>query len=144
MSTDSQVQGGTSGGAPREPFRADSLAASLTVKGIRASTSWYRDVMGFSVEREMQRDGKLASVRLTAGDVRILLNQDDGSKGMDRVKGEGMSLMFTTAQSVDALAASIRAHGGTLVSEPADMPWGARVFRLQDPDGYRFAISQER
>jgi hypothetical protein len=30
--------------------------------------------------------------------VRILLNQDDGAKGFDRVKGEGFSLMFTTAQ----------------------------------------------
>ena len=33
---------------------------------------------------------------------------------------------------------------GTLVSEPTDMPWGARVFRVQDPDGYRLAISSER
>ena len=144
MSTDSQAPAGAGNSAAPQPFRASSLAASLTVKDIPASMAWYRDVMGFTVEREMQRDGRLASVRLNAGDVRLLLNQDDGSKGMDRAKGEGMSLMFTTAQSVDALAESIRARGGTLASEPTDMPWGARVFRLQDPDGYRFAISQER
>jgi uncharacterized glyoxalase superfamily protein PhnB len=31
-----------------------------------------------------------------------------------------------------------------LETEPADMPWGARVFRLVDPDGYKLSISSER
>jgi predicted enzyme related to lactoylglutathione lyase len=63
---------------------------------------------------------------------------------MDRAKGEGFSLMITTTQDIDALAEGIRRRGGTLLSEPADMPWGARVFRVQDPDGFRFAISSMR
>jgi uncharacterized glyoxalase superfamily protein PhnB len=29
-------------------------------------------------------------------------------------------------------------------SEPVDMPWGARVFRLTDPDGFRIVIASER
>jgi uncharacterized glyoxalase superfamily protein PhnB len=28
-----------------------------------------------------------------------------------------------------------------LQSEPADMPWGARIFRLVDPDGFKLVIS---
>jgi uncharacterized glyoxalase superfamily protein PhnB len=124
-----------------ERLHADALSASLTVRDIHSSLAWYRDVVGFDVEREMVREGTLRGVRLRAGDVRILLNQDDGAKGLDRVKGAGFSLMLTTRQSVDAIAAHITAHGGTLVSEPEDMPWGARVFRVRDPDGYAFAIS---
>ena len=34
-----------------------------------------------------------------------------------------------------------REHGGVLDTEPADMPWGARVFRLRDPDGFKLTIS---
>ena len=49
--------------------------------------------------------------------------------------------MFTTAQSIDAVANGIKQRGGTLATEPADMPWGARVFRLVDPDGYKLVIS---
>ena len=126
---------------PAARLHADTLSASLTVRDIHASLAWYRDAVGFDVDREMSRDGILHAVALRAGPVRLLLNQDDGAKGLERVKGAGLSLMLTTRQSVDAIAARIRAHGGSVVSEPADMPWGARVFRVQDPDGFAFAIS---
>lgn len=133
MSTDSP--------AAAEPFHARSLGASLTVRDLQKSLAWYQDALGFAIDRRMERDGELRAVALRAGDVRILLNQDDGAKGWDRVKGEGFSLMITTSQPVDDIAARIRAAGGTLDSEPADMPWGVRAFRVSDPDGFRLAIS---
>jgi uncharacterized glyoxalase superfamily protein PhnB len=127
-----------------ESFRARALALSLTVKDLKASVAWYRDVVGFTVDREYERDGKLRSVALQAGDVRVLLNQDDGAKGWDRKKGEGFSFQFTTIQDIDAIAKRIKDHGGTLETEPADMPWGVRAFRLRDPDGFKFSISSPR
>jgi uncharacterized glyoxalase superfamily protein PhnB len=104
--------------------------------------AWYRDVVGFEVQQEMERDGTLRAVSLRAGDVRILLNQDDGARGWDRVKGEGVSFQFITDQSVDDIAARIKAAGGAIDSEPADMPWGMRMFRLRDPDGFKLVFSQ--
>ena len=124
-----------------ERLHADSLSASLTVRDVHASLAWYRDALGFEVDREMMHEGRLRAVAMRAGDVRLLLNQDDGAKGMDRAKGAGLSLMITTRQRVDVVADRIRAFGGTLASEPADMPWGARVFRVHDPDGFALAIS---
>jgi uncharacterized glyoxalase superfamily protein PhnB len=120
------------------------LTASMTVNDLQKSLAWYRDVVGFTVGQEHERDGKLRAVSLEAGTVRILIGQDDGAKGMDRVKGQGLSLMITTAQNVDQIAKRIREAGGTLESEPVDMPWGARVFRLRDPDGFALVISSER
>jgi lactoylglutathione lyase len=122
-------------------FEADALTASLTVHDLGASVAWYRDALGFRVDREIVREGTLRAVGVSAGAVRLMLNQDDGSKGLDRAKGVGFSLMLTTRQDIDAVAEHIKAYGGTLVSEPADMPWGARVFRVRDPDGFAFAIS---
>jgi uncharacterized glyoxalase superfamily protein PhnB len=122
-------------------FQAASLSASLTVRDLQASVAWYRDVLGFRVEREMAADGRVRAVAMSAGAVRFLLNQDDGAKGLDRVKGAGMSLMFTTSQDIDGIAARMRANGGSLMTEPADMPWGVRAFRFQDPDGFLFSIS---
>jgi uncharacterized glyoxalase superfamily protein PhnB len=98
--------------------------------------------VGFTVETQMEREGKLRAVRLSAGPVRILINQDDGAKGWDRVKGEGFSLTFNTNQDIDDIANGIKARGGELASEPADMPWGVRMFRLVDPDGYKLSISK--
>jgi uncharacterized glyoxalase superfamily protein PhnB len=124
-----------------ESFRGRNLSASLTVKDIRASLDWYRKVLGFTVDQRHEREGSLRAVSLKAGNVRILIGQDDGAKGWDREKGEGFSLMITTAQDVDDLARRIEASGGVLDAKPATMPWGARVFRLRDPDGFRIAIS---
>ena len=119
------------------------LSASLTVSDLQGSLAWYRDVAGFTVDREHTRDGVLRAVSLRAGGVRVLIGQDDGARGLDRAKGEGFSLMITTAQDIDELASRIRARGGMLESEPATTPWGARMFRLRDPDGYRFTIASE-
>jgi len=125
------------------PFAAKSLEASLTVANVGGSRDWYRDVLGFTVDREFERNGRLFATSMRAGAVRILLTQDDGAKGEDRVKGAGFSLQFTTLQDVDAVAAHAKRAGATLDSEPADA-WGARVFRLRDPDGFRLVISSQR
>ena len=144
MSNEATLPEGANRRAEPQSFRARSLDASLTVKDLEKSLAWYQDVVGFTVDRRHEREGKLMAVSLKAGNVRILINQDDGAKGWERVKGEGSSLQFTTAQSIDAVAARIKEHGGTLASEPADMPWGVRMFRVQDPDGFKFTISSER
>src|SRR5690349_4009772 len=87
------------------------LQASLTVNDVRESIAWYRDVLGFSVDREFEREGRLQAASMRAGHVRILLAQDNGARGADRVKGVGFSLQITTAQDIDGLADRARRAG---------------------------------
>ena len=129
--------------ARAQGFEAQALAVSLTVNELPRSVAWYRDVLGFAVAREYAPQGRLVAAALSAGAIEILLTQDNGAQGADRVKGQGFSLQFTTAQDIDALAAGIRARGGVLDDEPADA-WGARVFRLRDPDGFKLVFSSPR
>ena len=130
--------------AQPESFRGRALSVSLTATDLQKSLAWWRDVLGFTVEEEHEREGKVVAVSLVAGGVRMILGRDDGAKGWDRHKGEGISMYITTAQDVDELAAAIKSRGGALDTEPTDMPWGARAFRLSDPDGFRLTISTER
>ena len=123
------------------PLEATDLAASLTVRDLERSTAWYRDALGFTVDRKHERQGRLVAVSLKAGTVNLLMTQDDGAKGPDRQKGEGFSLQISTTQNADALAARATRHGAVLDTEPADMPWGPRIFLLRDPDGFRWTIS---
>ena len=125
-----------------ESFRGRALSASLTVKDIEKSVAWYRDIVGFIVGQEYRNGEALVAVSLKAGKVEILVTQDDGAKGFDRKKGDGLSLRITTAQDIDELAGRVRDRGGVLETEPADM-WGARVFRVADPDGFKLVISSE-
>ena len=124
-----------------EQLRAESLQASLTVRNLDRSADWYTEVLGFEVDRRHEREGKLIAVSLRAGAVRILLAQDDGARGFERQKGEGMSLQFKTKQDADSLAAAIKQKGTALDTEPVTAPHGARIFRLRDPDGFRLTIS---
>ena len=117
-----------------------STSVSITVKDIQKSAAWYQNVVGFGVDRTFERDGRLVLVALKAGDVRINLNQDDGTKGWDRIKGLGFSVNIWTTEDIDAIANRIKASGGRLDSEPVDAPWGARYFRLTDPDGFKLAV----
>jgi uncharacterized glyoxalase superfamily protein PhnB len=119
------------------------LTASLTVKDLQKSLDWYHEVVGFAIDQRHERGGKLVAISLRSGDVRLLIGQDDGAKGLDRAKGEGFSLMITTTQDVDAVARRIKAKGGSLETEPADMPWGPRMFRIKDPDGFKLTISSQ-
>jgi uncharacterized glyoxalase superfamily protein PhnB len=120
-----------------------SASPGFTVNDLDKSLTWYRDVVGFVVDERWERDGKLAGVSLQAGKVTFMIGQDDWKKGRDRRKGEGFRLYCETTQDVDALAAKIKARGGTLDEEPRDTPWGSRDFSLTDPDGFKLTIGKE-
>jgi uncharacterized glyoxalase superfamily protein PhnB len=144
MTINSPIPGNTARRAESESFHASAFSVSLTVKDIGTSLAWYHDVLGFTIDRKIEREGKLRSVALSAGNARISINQDDGAKGWDRIKGLGFSLNITTEQDIDKTANRIKELGGILDTEPADMPWGVRLFRLKDPDGYKLSISSPR
>ena len=126
-----------------ETLRIRSMSAGFTVSDIDKSIAWYRDVLGFVVEEEWKENGKLMGASMLAGAARLFLGQDDWGKGRDRRKGEGFRLHLATAQDVDQIAANVKASGGTLDAEPADMPWGVRAFAITDPDGFKLTISSE-
>ena len=138
MSPEAAVAGSTS--ASMEPLETRAVMISLTAHDLPATIAWYRDVLGFTVDYQTDRDGKPASAGIRSGCAKIFLNQDDGGRGWERVKGEGFAVTFETGQDVDAVAAGIKSRGGTLAMEPTDMPWGVRMLRLIDPNGYRLGI----
>jgi catechol 2,3-dioxygenase-like lactoylglutathione lyase family enzyme len=116
------------------------MAPSLTVSDLHRSVAWYQDVLGFVVAEEWTHEGRLAGVRMRAGVVDFLLNQDDFAKGRDRKKGEGLRFYCRTVQDVDELARAIRSRGGTLAQEPTTHPWGVRDLAVVDPDGFKISI----
>ena len=126
-------------GVAPDPIDPRAVVLSLTAKDLMTSVAFYRDVLGFTVDYVADRDGKPTSAGIHAGASKIFLNQDDGGRGWERTKGEGFAITFDTTQDVDAFAARIRSNGGTITMEPADMPWGVRMVRFVDPDGFRLA-----
>jgi uncharacterized glyoxalase superfamily protein PhnB len=124
-------------------FNATNLSCSLTCKDLDASLRFYRDVLGFAVGETYEVEDKVVAAVVVAGDCRLVLNQDDGKLGWDRIKGQGFYLQINVAGTadVDAAAERIRAAGGALLDEPEDRPWGVRMFQFKDPDGFKLGVS---
>jgi catechol 2,3-dioxygenase-like lactoylglutathione lyase family enzyme len=126
-----------------ESLRLRSVMPSFTVNDIERSMAWYRDGLGFFVAERWEDKGTLQGVMLKAGACELGLAQDDFSKGRDRLKGLGFRIWCNTTQDVDAIAARLRAFGGTIVEGPGNQ-WDAYSFTAQDPDGFKITISRER
>lgn len=126
-----------------ESLRLRSLTPTYTVNDIQASLAWYRDGLGIFVAERWEDGGRLKGVMLKAGACEFGLSQDDFAKGKGRVKGTGFRLRCDTSQDVDAIAARLRAFGGTIVEEPGER-WGEYGFTAQDPDGFTITINRAR
>lgn len=126
-----------------EALRLRSITPTFTVNDVQLSLAWYRDGLGFFVADRWEEGGKLQGVMLKAGACEFGLSQDDFTKGRDRAKGIGFRLWCDTTQDVDAIAARLRAFGGTIAEEPGDH-WDTYSFTAQDPDGFKITITRAK
>lgn len=129
--------------APSALINATTLGCSITCKDLAASITFYRDAIGFAVYQTFEREGRVVAAVVGAGSCQLVLNQDDGKLGWDRIKGQGFYLQINVvaASDVDAAAARITAAGGSLIDAPADRPWGVRMFQFNDLDGFKLGVS---
>lgn len=123
-------------------LQASAIMPGLTVNDLQKSIAFYEG-LGFAVgQRWEDDDGTLKGVMMSAGAASLGLSQDDGKKGLNRVKGTAMRMWIATDQDVDVLAAGAKSHGLTLEKEPYDTGWGSRAFDVVDPDGFPFTLSK--
>ena len=119
------------------------MGCSITCLDLDASIRFYRDAVGFGVAQSYENEGKVVAAVMTSGNCSIVLNQDNGKLGWNRIKGQGcyLQLNVAAAADVDATAARIKAAGFPLLDEPSDRPWGARMFHFNDLDGFKLGVS---
>jgi catechol 2,3-dioxygenase-like lactoylglutathione lyase family enzyme len=145
MATSSKSQRGSSRADRQQPesLRLRSMMPSFTVNDLERSVAWYSDGLGFYVAERWEEEGRLKGVMLKAGACEVGLSQDDFSRGRDRPKGVGFRIWSETAQDIDAIAARLRAFGGTIAEEPGDK-WDGYSFTAQDPDGFKITIMRAK
>lgn len=121
-------------------LQGKSVMPSLTVNDLKASEAFFTG-LGFEIEDRWEQDGKLLGLMIKAGEARLGLSQDDGKKGMDRVKGVGVRIYIEADGDIDAVAARAKAAGVTLSREPHDTEWGSRAFEAIEPSGFLLTIA---
>ena len=119
---------------------AKQILPGLTVDDVSKTIAFY-EALGFSLAEKWEENGALTGAMLQAGTLQLGLSQDDWKKGRDRQKGVGCRLNIETAQSIDDIAARVKAAGYKLDVEPFDTPWKTRQFELTDPSGFKLTVS---
>jgi uncharacterized glyoxalase superfamily protein PhnB len=120
-------------------LKGTSVMPSLTVNKLHESLEFFAG-LGFEIEDKWEKDGVLLGAMLKAGEARLGINQDDGKKGLDRVKGVGVRIYIEANDDIDQVAARARAAGIKLKSEPHDTDWGNRAFEVDEPSGFALTI----
>ena len=117
-----------------------SVVPSLTVDNLEQSLEFFGG-LGFEIEDRWEQDGQPLGAMLKAGDARLGLSQDDGQKGLNRVKGVGMRIYIEAADDIDQVAERAKAAGITLTREPHDTDWATRAFEVTEPSGFLLTIA---
>lgn len=96
----------------------------LSVKNVRASVEFYRDVLG-SAQDWMVQSGQIASV--SRDSCSIMLSQGE--------QGHPGTWVWVGVEDIEKLYEEFDGSGATILQPPTDYPW-AREMRVEDPDGH--------
>jgi uncharacterized glyoxalase superfamily protein PhnB len=121
-------------------LQGTTIMPSLTVNNLQDSEKFFT-ALGFEIEDRWEDNGKLMGLMLKGGNARLGLAQDDGKKGLNRLKGVGMRIYIEANGDINAVAARAKAAGIALAKEPHDTEWGARAFEVTEPSGFLLTIA---
>ncbi|RVX41847.1 putative glyoxalase superfamily protein PhnB [Nonomuraea polychroma] len=128
---------------------------TLAVHDLDEALGFYRDVLGFEVRNDVEREGKrwVSVGPPSQPDVQILLKSPDVDPGVslsDRraiedlmAKGLLGCLVFVT-DNCDATFEHIEAAGADVMQEPINQPHGGRDCAFLDPSGNMLRFTHPR
>jgi predicted enzyme related to lactoylglutathione lyase len=111
----------------------------LFVKDMEASRKFYETVLLQEVAMDLGLNvGYKSGLALWQQD--YALNVIHGRKVTPK-KGNNFEVYFES-EKIDEAYASVQSSGAALVHEIREQPWGQRVFRCHDPDGFVIEIGE--
>lgn len=106
-----------------------STISTLRVADARASEAFYRDKLGFRTTWDHDPgDGHPVFVEVARDGVAFHLSEHEGD-GPEKVS------IYVNVADAAALFRDFQKRGVKISSPLEDMPWGHKVFTLEDPDG---------
>ena len=111
----------------------------LFVKDMEASRKFYETVLFQEVAMDLGLNvGYKSGLALWQQDYALTVIH--GRKVTPK-KGNDLEVYFESGK-IDEAYASVQSYGSELVHEIREQPWGQRVFRFHDPDGFVIEIGE--
>ena len=117
----------------------EQLRVELFPADLDASVGYYTQQLGFGVERDDRPHGQ-RYVALARGGVRLGLLEAEGEPFPWMPAPSHVELVLEV-DDIDAEWTRVRAIGVAIDRELVERPWGLRDFRVVDPDGYYWRIT---
>jgi catechol 2,3-dioxygenase-like lactoylglutathione lyase family enzyme len=106
----------------------------LAVGDLEAAMRYYRDMLGFTIAWKWGEPPQRAGVVLDEVELQLVAP----GPGVP----PGAAIVYCHMTGVDEYYAECRARGAAIALELGDRPWGARDFRVVDPDGNRIGFAE--
>ncbi len=116
----------------------------LVIRGADAAIAFYQRAFGAEVtSRFTAPDGSVVNADLRIGESRLTLKDaDDVDRSATSYGGSPVLLMLMVTDA-DAVAATMVDAGARVIFPVADMSYGYRQGRLEDPFGFQWMLSQD-
>ena len=109
-----------------------------------AALTFLRDAFGFEERFRMAMDdGRIGHAEIGYQDNIVCSLRHGAKQSMaPPVELSGVhSQVLCRVDNVDAHYETARAAGATIVAQPADQPYGERMYRAMDPEGHRWIFA---
>jgi uncharacterized glyoxalase superfamily protein PhnB len=113
---------------------------SLRFKDLPAAIKFYRDTLGFTLDRGDENEPNVA---ITRGDARLMLEAATAFYSPEynaaiekRLGSNSPNSLYIEAEDLDALHARATAASVAIVDPLAPREWGQREFTIADPEGH--------
>ncbi|HKL19924.1 MAG TPA: VOC family protein [Halalkalibaculum sp.] len=129
-----------------------SITANLMVEDVDKTVSFYKDVLGFTLEMSVPRDdGKLQWAMVTRDAVELMLHEKGNLlQEVPQLRGSKMGgslILFIEIEGFDHLYKTVEKHKELdFIKEPHTTFYGMKEFTIRDLNGYilTFAEPQEQ
>jgi predicted enzyme related to lactoylglutathione lyase len=109
----------------------------VAVQDLKASTRFYKDVLGFKLDPV---DAKGWSF-MSKDSFKLMLGECADEVAASET-GNHSWFVRLTLEGLDDYHREIAAKGAEVISAPADKKWGLREFVIRTPDGHRIMFSE--
>lgn len=123
-----------------------SITPDLIVRGIDASTRFYREVFGFAVNTTVPDEAPFVFVWLERDAAPVFLNDaatvEHDPPGAGHRPPGGTATLFFTVTDVDAYPRLVRSRAKVVMPLKTQF-YGMREFAIEDPDGHILTFAEK-
>ena len=110
----------------------------------RRSFAFYHDILGLKLKSSWQRTDSWGALFFCGEILLEIIWFPEGEENADcnYIPERSKTELFLAVSNVDSLYNRLRNVANLKLTEPAEKPWGYRIFDVYDPDGIKIVFSQ--